>query len=420
MRKQTNSLDVGCRPESGFTLIEMVISLAATTILLLGVLAVFDSNAKLAKVQTEVTDAQQALRAAQDNIVRMARMAGRGGLITGNLPLGIALAVRNNVDDEAHISPLDDNTPAVLDGTDVLTIRGVFTTPIYQLRYNQTPVTVNGPLNAPTGGTITVVNSVAVDGVDASNLSAPQNLQPLIQAVTAQRPEALILYSSSGDRYAVVELDPSNSVVNNPAQITIGFKVTGGTHTTAYQTLDSTGVFPSDFFTQNPSSEAAYLGILEEYRFYVRELRVNANLMPILARAQVYPGTESPYAEQTGNWDVEIAENVFDLQVALGIDRDRNGTIVDGAEAASSLKLDEVLFNHFQDNANDTTWDTGRFGYLRLTTLTRTDRPDPQYQAPQLLLIEDHDYAGSEINSEEGRMYRRRVVTTNVDLRNIG
>src|SRR5580692_5137300 len=65
--------------ERGFTIIEMTIALFVTAEVILAGLALFDFHNKLARVQTQVSDMQQSLRVAQYDLVRMTRMAGRGG-----------------------------------------------------------------------------------------------------------------------------------------------------------------------------------------------------------------------------------------------------------------------------------------------------------------------------------------------------
>ena len=72
---------------------------------------------------------QQSLRVAQRTMVQQIRMAGRGGLAVGTLPAGRALAVRNDVGAGGGNRDLAigfAGSPQVVAGTDVLTVRGVF------------------------------------------------------------------------------------------------------------------------------------------------------------------------------------------------------------------------------------------------------------------------------------------------------
>ncbi|HEX6862425.1 MAG TPA: prepilin-type N-terminal cleavage/methylation domain-containing protein, partial [Thermoanaerobaculia bacterium] len=117
--------------EAGFTLVEMAVSLLVTVVLILGVLALFDFANRLSRVQANVSDMQQSLRVSLQSAVRLVRIAGRGGLPLGTMPAGLGLSVSNNVPAGTRIGgPL---TPPVLEGTDVVTVRGVFSAPLWQV-----------------------------------------------------------------------------------------------------------------------------------------------------------------------------------------------------------------------------------------------------------------------------------------------
>src|SRR6185295_11266989 len=126
------------RRRSGFTVVELLIVLAVTLILTLIMLQLFNLSDRLARVQTRVSEMQQSLRIGQYDMVRLARMAGRGGLPSIQagtaLPSGIAVSVRGNVSGTgARLTPGDAGTPKLLEGTDVITLRGAFSTQIFQL-----------------------------------------------------------------------------------------------------------------------------------------------------------------------------------------------------------------------------------------------------------------------------------------------
>src|SRR6476661_6180810 len=286
--------DSGSR-QRGFTLIEVSVSLIVTIIVLLGVLALFDFSNRLTRVQTNISDMQQSLRVAQNDSVRLIRMAGRGGLPLGNLP------------DGTHVG--DGTTPEVVPGSDMLTVRGVFEAPTYQINTTNSAAFTLTPAAAPTNGTIIINNKTPTD--------IPQDLAKLKDAVDKQRPEALLLVGSQGsDVWVVVELDPSNSNVSNPSQYTIGFKITGGTHTADCLKFSSAGagVFPPEL------KAASFVGLLEEYRYYVRREYAIAgdktsDLAPKLSRARVYPGTQDVWNADPENWHADVADNVFDFQV---------------------------------------------------------------------------------------------------------
>ena len=97
------------------------------------------------------------------------------------------------------------------------------------------------------------------------------------------------------------------------------------------------------------------IGLLEEYRFFVRaEYEVpgdtDTRLTPVLSRASFLPGTTTRIDR------VDIADNVIDLQIAVGIDTDLPGTAGYGEIAENTLAswaADEVLFNEAGDADSD-------------------------------------------------------------------
>jgi type II secretory pathway pseudopilin PulG len=401
--------------QAGFTLVEALVSLFVTSLVLLGVLAMVDFSTKVSRAQGYVAEMQQSLRVAQADAVRLVRMAGRGGLPLGAPPAGQALAVRNNVGDDEHIG--GDDTPAIVPGTDVVTVRGVFSAPLYQIPQDPTAFTLDSPGGVPASGTF-LLGSTTPTGI-------PQDLSALVEAVQSGTPEALILVSArDASIFAVVELDPASSDVSDPAQITVGFLAGGGTHGAEYALLNpSPGTYPATL------TQAAFVGLLEEHSFYVRqELAVagdaTSEATPKLSRARVFPGTLEPYRGDAGNWSLDIADNIIDLQVAFGVDTPNGGCSLEEdpvgcaiAESADGLD-DDWLFNA-EEAADPAIFGDATLHYVRWTTVARTDGRDPGYQAPVLVRLEDHDYGGAGLNDRSERMYRRRLLETVIDMRNL-
>jgi hypothetical protein len=406
--------------QAGFTIAELLVSMVVLLLVLVGVLALFDMNNKVARTQMQVAGMQQSIRISQYNMIRNARMAARGGLPRGVLPNGSALGVRNNVGvedgDDAVIA--GDGSPPVVVGTDVLTIRGVIGGSVYQL--NPAPgsdFALDNPAS-PTGGTITIRDPSPTTGV-------PQDLQPLKDLIADADgiPEALIMVSPASDTiFAVVEFDPGASSSPDDSTVVLGFKVTGGTHTDAYSQLNSSpGAYPTSLTT------VAFVGVLEEYRYYIREQHAvsgddSSELMPRLSRARLFPGTDVAYADDDLNLQSDIADGVTDLQVALGVDTDGDGSILDDGTAA-----DEWLFNHEDDDPDEAgKWNDASnrpLYFVRINTLARTDRRELNYVSPAITAIEDSTYGESDPPSSEAdrqqRMYRRTLLQTMVDLRNL-
>jgi hypothetical protein len=420
--------------DRGFTIIEMTVALFVTAEVILAGLALFDFNNRLAHVQTQVSDMQQSLRISQYDMVRLTREAGRGFFpavytppSTGTLTWG-AVSVRDNVVAASNQIALGfTGSPTVVLGTDVLTLRGVFSSPVYQVNSQAAAFTLSGggaattPTNA-TAGTV-IVCAYTTTGI-------VQNLSSLISAVTAVTPEAIIMTSAlSESTYAVVELNPGSSDVASPTQpgcpspagaptpngVKLAFNITGGTHASSFQVMGSvasTSGLPANM------SGAQWLGILEEYRYYVREdYAVPGNTAsawaPHLSRARMYPGTEIPYLGTVANLQNDVADNVLDLQIALGVDLNGDGVITEDSPPDAT---DEWIGNA----SGDTLTAQSPLREVRISTLAKTGNPDPVYSAPTLTWIEDHNYTTTVWpNTQTGKSYRRRLLQTVVGLRNL-
>lgn len=457
-----------CRPrrrEEGFSLLEVVIALAISVALLVAALTVFDRNSQLARLEAEMTEMQQSVRAVHLEVARTLRVAGRGGLAQNTpdkqLPdLGVAIEVVTNVADPARaVAPTFATSPEAVEGTDILRARGVFSTPIYQTHDNDETRTYLVLRDG--SGAVTADPTLAREGeihiCALSPAGFPQPLDPFRQAIGNESEEAILLASTAdvGD-YAVVKLVPGSSTdtssVCDPGDATAGvklaFAVSGdGGRADKYHELSPSGGagLPSSL------TSVAYAGLLEEYAYYVREIREESGvagspLMPRLSRARLYPNTGSPWgtdlATQESSVAVDVADDIFDFQVSLGLDSDQGGgSITDGTAAAVPLFEsddgggDDWLFNSSEDDPGDPVWARpGPAGfakpwlraalyYVRISTVGRGGRPGAsKYQAAALGALEDRTYDGSsddDPDSDFQRHYQRWVLSTTFDLRNL-
>ncbi len=212
----SQTLKGGAGRQRGFTLVELAVSLFVTVTVLLGVLALFDFSNKLSRAQTNIADMQQSLRVAQADVTRFIRMAGRGGLPLGYSALGVwtgwAVDVSNNVADDTHIAAGDEDTPEVIPGSDVLTVRGVFTSPLYQVNpADATSFTLTRRRGLPTSGTLRIASTTPT--------GIPQDLSAIRDAIKERRHEALLLVSPKGTNvWAVVELNPGHRLHDRSRQ----------------------------------------------------------------------------------------------------------------------------------------------------------------------------------------------------------
>lgn len=435
-----------CVPRSrGYSLIELVIGFAAAIIILLVLFQAFQSKTQLARTQIDVADMQQAQRVIQHEMSRLIRMAGRGGLASmvdrGNGTRFVpALTVRDNVGSGENIAIGDGNTPVVAEGTDVLTIRGVFESPVFQLNF-ASPATL---VLTDNGGNTTTDATQATDGTlvvtNPSPTGVPQNLQPLLSAVLG---DALLLVSPIDESiYGVVEVQ---NVAPGPNQASITFKVSGGSYTNEYRTLYNSGLGGSPTLPSGLSN-VALAGLVEEYRFYVREPDANTIATSALSVARMIPATEVVYGADQNERDVndslDLADNILDLQIALGFDSSLGAALVDrdgdGFTNENDVELtetadgqdDDWLFNSTQDDPNAAPfvppWDadplTGapampEIYYVRLTTLARVQVPDRNYDALQITRIENRDV--DPFNTLDEQRFRRQLLQTTIDLRNL-
>lgn len=418
----------GRRAPLGYSLIEMMLALTITVMVMAGVLTLFQLSGRLARNQNQLSDLQQNLRVALYDTQRYARMAGRGGLptflppnlpYTGQmLPNGVALTVGNNVGAGTRIGAAD--SPAVLANTDTLTIRGVLFGSVYQSEVS-VPDWDNNVLR---------VGRLSSAGIN-------QDLTFLKEAVenaNSGNPEALLVVSPLGaSLYGIVELI-SGSVeeeiidgTNQVKRVTLNFVTIGGTHQSTYYTqLMPNGTFPAQM------TSAAYVGVLEEYRYYVRETFANpgdntSRLVPRLSRARFYPGSNVIHPSNPTAAE-DIADNVWDLQIALGVDADGDGSVEEGATRAVS-DVDEWLFNHEDDELDNPgtpgawIWNGNQLELMRITALVRTDRRDVKYVSDALDFIEDRIYNEPDVPTDNDhlaeRRYRRRQVRSMIDFRNL-
>ena len=415
------------RLSRGFTLVELLVSLAVMMLVILGLLALFDFSHRLSSVQNNVAEMQQSQRIAQQDMMRLVRMAGRGPVSLGTPPAGMAVAVSNDVPDDTHIGA-GSGTPTVVPGSDILTIRGVFSTSVFQVNSNApNAFAIQTEDGGPSSGLVLVASTTPT--------TIPQNLQALKDAVLNAREdedklERLLLVSARNPAvWSVVVLKEEDcDITTDP--ITLGFdELPAGDPVRGRDVVDLGAV--------------AFVGILEEYRFYLREgFKVAPNgtqdIAYGLSRARVFPGTDIPWRgfgdnsdpdDTHASWRADIADNIVDLQVALAFDTTRGGGRFDDDEGndgdddriyeAADGDDDDWLFNGETFNAAD--WLAGdQLYFIRLSTLARTDRRDPGgYTSPQVMKLEDHDLSGARINLGTDRRFRYRPLSTLIDMRNL-
>ena len=152
------------------------------------VLTAVDLNANITRVQSDVSDLQQSTRVAQRDMQRLVRMVGRGGL------------PRERRGDDEDRGPASDRGDAerrrmqvggenVVDKTDILTIRGAFSSPVFR-------VDAADPASFQvTGNTATLL----IDDVTKSAFDQPLNALHALydEGNDTTTPEAILLVGSA-------------------------------------------------------------------------------------------------------------------------------------------------------------------------------------------------------------------------------
>ena len=450
--------------EAGFSLLELLIAMFVLTEVMAAILLLFTGLTDIARAQTNIAEVQQTQRVTHRSVARAIREAGRGGLpatvlgpqnpvTPGVFPDGLAVAMRNNVPANAKIQPtLLAASDDVLEGSDVLIARGVFSTPIYYISPQIGTVDLDNPgVSLLTGGAEPFSLQNRLLTIPGRFLDAIQDFQPLIDAIALRSPRLLVVRDVLNPQsYGVIEVtavDTPPACVGCPITLSVNFTDAGDV--SAYAELvpprdGSHALTVTGAQTVPFPKRIGAVGLLEEYRFYIRPDasrpilladRANTIPTPMLSRIEVIPNTDI----QVGN-RLDIAENVFDLQIAVGID---TSPVCDTATCSAAVLLErgritedrtvteEVFFNHPDDDdpTNLPDFSTGLpdFHFLRLTTVVLADRVERGHSGSILAQVEDRvrstdtvSFGGgsfSYANSLPG--YRRRLLSTVIDLRNL-
>lgn len=450
------------RSEDGFSLIELLIAMFILTEVMAAILLLFTGLSDIARAQTNIAEVQQGQRLTHRAIAGVIREAGLGGLPAtvegpqgnpGVFPDGLALGVQNNVVANTRIRPTVAASELVLEGSDILTVRGVFSTPIYYL----TPQVATRDLDNPGASLLTgVAEPFQLSGrqltIPGRFLGSLQDFQPLVDALNQQSPRLLIVRDLLNPQsYGVIE---ATGIAQLPAAcptacLTLNVTFSNSGDAPLYAELVPTrdGSYSLQYgaaFLPFPKRIGA-VGLLEEFRYFVRADESQQFLLgdrgttvptPMLSRISVIPQTDN----QVGNV-LDIAENVFDLQIAVGIDTSQScPPVCDPATIMARGQIfedytenDEVFFNDPQDTAgnlpNFSRNNTGspEFHFVRLTTFLLADRVERGHLGVPIGQPEDRIRRAEEITFGTGtfsyqlslRNYRRRLLSTVVDLRNL-
>ena len=488
-----------------FSLMETLISFAMLVILLLAVLVIFERSARIGRDQAEVAAIQQSSRIAHSELIRHIRMAGAGGLpITwkylprpatptadaaikwdspGAFPNGFAVSLRTGDVAEEFKLPSDkagsDHT--TIPGSDVLTLRGAFTLPVYYYH----PAVQSGdwglaPATKINERKLEIPNRMGADFrtsikplIDHLNKAQANNQDVLFLVRDLMNPDAygvLKWVSGSGDNRLSVDDCAMNSQISGTQD---GFRV--GCIVVAVEfdpaqryamlalgsSLAPNAGSPTFALAASPTGSVTFphqfgsVAVLQEYRYYVRaEFEIpgdnTSRMSPILTRTEYFPSLQVIPVADDFIETVDVVDNLIDLQIVAGIDQDWSITVPEHGIVTEHVveggtddrNQDEILFNHPND-MGEPPLGLARFNgmgfekyirwfhpkldiyFLRITTISQSQRPEREYVGAGLGEIEDCDRSvgftvdGQTVNYNEDRKYRRRILQSVAELRNL-
>ena len=284
--------------EGGASLIETLVAFGLTVAVSAFALSLFGLHQHLARAQLDDSALQQAQQAAHRELRRGLRAAGRGGIARQSPGQEARPELAAFVEkDVAAGHPVGGLTAA--EGTDVLVVRGVMNGPLYWVEDVEVdPAAARGWVE---------VLAETPGGV-------PQPLA-MLQDAGAAGDDALLLVSGVAPVHAVVpitEVAASGRGRRRRLRVHFHADASRGPVAGAYLGMSSGGAWPG-----GPMRVVERVGVLEEWRFYIRPPDPRSGHGPQLAMARLYPGTGIAWRRRNSNLLQPIADDLIDLDVTV-------------------------------------------------------------------------------------------------------
>jgi len=451
--------------EAGFTLIEMIIVSLLLAVAMLGLLAVFDASARINKNETDVADAQGAVRYGIYQMTRVIRMAGAGGLFVTQAVLnhadkgllGIAPAGAS-YDNVAGVTVTDTGGTVwtVRPGTDMIEIRGVILSPLigFDQQTGCNGCTGSQTLNAlPIVGDLIIGQHVNDDPAQRPQFAA---VDAYTVSASAAEPMLVIVEDGNSDLHVACSDPNPNGVTRYPqAAYNVGV-ITAGTALVAaghsFGTVDFGGAIGPRFNTELPSTpglgdlavpiqKVRRAGILDDIVFFI-------TTDPTVDPTGVHPFLAQGIRRGDAFQVTRLAEDVEDMQVAYGIDGIVAGTVADNAltvqppvppslnvdpNVSTAVNGDEWVPNvdtevvpvdsDFQQQKPFVPGHAGtafaqhcpRLHGVMISLLAKAKDSDPTYKGPA---AQGYQIMNSTATAITPGTFRRRVQTLKINLRN--
>jgi prepilin-type N-terminal cleavage/methylation domain-containing protein len=330
----------------GFTLIEIMVASAVFAIFMVGILNLLDTSTKISVVETELSDTQENVRFAAYHIMRTARMMGSAMMPVAADVTGTPTWFAGSLDSDQSTSF---TTPfgavAVVDGSDVLTLRGFFeVAPFFT---DRTDISAGPPYQVlvreseSPGGLVINDN---FDSVDAATLEGRG-----------------LFFSGNIDQgeYAVGQIGNGSTMTGTATDRFLAIKYAGGS--SQWSGLNRDGAT----MTIPPAFNVFRVAVFDSYTYYVRP---DFTLMRMRADGSAGGATPQP-----------VAVNIGSLQVAFGLDTSTPADGLVDTWAAAPTAADVVAANN-------------RVVAMRITVLGRTPRAVPDWNEPvATFTVEDMD-----------------------------
>ncbi len=286
--------------DAGASLIETLVAFGLTVAVSAFALSLFTHYQRLARAQLDDSSLQQAQQTVHRELRRALRAAGRGGVARPAPEL--AAFVEKNVAAGHPVGGV-----AAAEGTDVLVVRGVMNGPVYWVSgFEFSPATARGwvEVRAEFAGAVSQPLAMLEEAGDAGD-------------------DALLLVSGTAPVHAVVpvtEVEAGGRGRSRAVRVHFHADASRGPFAAAYLGMSSGGGWPA-----GRMDVVERVGVLEEWRFYVRPPDPASGRRAQLAMARLYPGTGVAWRRRASNLAQPIADDVVDLDVTITETADGGG-----------------------------------------------------------------------------------------------
>lgn len=316
--------------ESGASLIETLVAFGLTVAVSAFALSLFTFHQRLARAQLDDSFLEQAQRTAHRELRRSLRGAGRGGIArapSGGAPRPeLAAFVEKDV---APGHPVGARTAA--EGTDVLVVRGAINGPLYWVGASAyDPASGRGwvEVRAETAGGVRQPLGMLRDAGEAGD-------------------DALLLVAAAGATHGVAPItnvEARGRGRSRSLKVHFHGDASRGPIAAAYAGMSSGGAWPA-----GRMAAVDRVGVLEEWRFYIRPDDPESGQGPQLAKARFYPGTEIAWRRRNSSLLQPIADDIVDLDVTIVRAADGRGVVATvtstartGEAAVGALRLERT------------------------------------------------------------------------------